>query len=300
LAQGLLALVAKNLLILWCLFQEMIPVTDAHVHFLRSQFEYSWIDRGSPLDRDFLLEEYRQTTESLLVERIVFVECHCPPQYSVAEAEWVRDLSLSDPRIQGVVAHAELTDPLLDNMLDALSANPLVKGIRHNIQGQPPGFCLQDIFVEGVRKAWAKGFHFELCISHDQLQDAIDLVRLCPGVRFMLDHCGKPGIKAGLTEPWASQMQELAQIPDVYCKISGLVTEAEWQSWTVEQVTSYMKTAVEAFGADRIVYGGDWPIVNVAGGYARWYEVAVKFTRDWPDAEKHAFFHGNADRFYRL
>jgi len=280
----------------------MTPVTDAHAHFWSpSRFDYGWISGDSPFARDFLLDDYGRASEGVPVERMVFVECDCDPRQSVAEATWVREMSDADPRIRGIVAHAELTDAVrLDGVLDALAANPLVRGVRHNIQGRPAGFCLQPAFVEGVRKAWGRGLHFELCITHDQMEDAIGLVRQCPGVRFMLDHCGKPGIQAGLTEPWASRMRELAQHPDVYCKVSGLLTEADWTAWTEEEVMGYMASAAEAFGPARIVYGSDWPVSTVAGGYAAWHRVALRFTEGWDAGRRQDFFHDNAGRFYRL
>lgn len=280
----------------------MTPVTDAHAHFWSpSRFDYPWIEDSSPFARDFLPDDYRRASEGVTVERIVFVECDCDPGQSVAEAEWVRGLSRTDSRIRGIVAHAELTDAeRLDGVLDALAANPLVRGVRHNIQGRPAGFCLQASFVEGVRKAWGRGLHFELCITHDQMDDAIGLVRQCPGVRFMLDHCGKPAIRAGLTEPWASRMHALAQHPEVYCKVSGLVTEADWTAWTEDQLLGYMATAAAAFGPGRIVYGSDWPVSTVAGGYRAWHAVAERFAADWDDARRRDFFHDNAGRFYRL
>lgn len=280
----------------------MSPVTDAHAHFWSpSLFEYRWIEEDSPFAREYLLDDYREASRGIGVERMVFVECDCHPRHSVAEAEWVLGLSRLDPRIVGIVAHAELTDPAaLDGVLGALAANPLLKGIRHNIQGRSPGFCLQDDFIAGVKKAWALGLHFELCITHDQMDDAIALVEHCPGVSFMLDHCGKPGIRAGLTEPWAARMRALAKVPGIYCKISGLLTEADWTAWTPDEVMAYMETAAEAFGPDRIVYGSDWPVNTVAGGYASWHELTLRFTEGWTEADRHAFFHGNAGRFYRL
>jgi L-fuconolactonase len=280
----------------------MIPVTDAHAHFWSpSLFDYRWIAGDSPFARDFLPEAYRDASHGIGVERMVFVECDCHPRHSVAEADWVLGLARLDPRIVGIVAHAELTDPAaLDGVLQDLAANPLLKGIRHNIQGQPGGFCLQDDFVAGVKKAWGLGFHFELCITHDQMDDAIALVERCPGVSFMLDHCGKPGIRAGLTEPWATRLRTLAEVPEVFCKISGLLTEADWASWTPDEVMAYMETAAEAFGPDRIVYGSDWPVNTVAGGYARWHDLALRFTEGWSEQDRYAFFHGNAGRFYRL
>ncbi|MBM3441572.1 MAG: amidohydrolase [Bacteroidetes bacterium] len=280
----------------------MIPITDAHAHFWSPErFDYPWIAEDSPFARDFLLDAYCHTTVGIAIERMVFVECDCHPRHSVAEAAWVLELAASDRRIQGIVAHAELTEPAsLDVVLDALAANPLVRGIRHNIQGQPPGFCLQESFVTGVRKAGLRGFHFELCITHEQLPDALALVRLCPDVSFMLDHCGKPGIRSGQMDPWTTHLRLLAQMPQVSCKISGLLTEADWNSWIPAQILPYIEYAAEAFGPARIIYGSDWPVNTVAGGYASWQQVVEEACSSWSHADQLAFFHENAGRFYRL
>ncbi len=275
---------------------------DAHAHFWDiDQMKYPWIEAGSLFDRTFSLADYQRAAGVMPIEKMVFVECDAHPSCGLTEVKWVEALSAIDDRIRGIVARVQLTDnPNVNADLDVLASRPLVKGIRHNIQGNPPGFSLQESFVAGINAAHRRGLHFELCVTHDQLQDTIELVRRCSEVRFVLDHCGKPGIRGASKEPWKTHMRELAQSQNVFCKISGLLTEADWQNWTVNEVLWYAQESADAFGRSRIMFGSDWPVNEVAGGFDRWFGVTRALTEKWSAAEKDEFFFGNADLFYWL
>jgi len=278
-----------------------LKVVDTHVHFWDAgRLTYPWIERGSAFDRAFYPGDYRQASVGVPVERIVFVECDAHDRCAIAEAEWVAELARSEPRIQAMVARVPLLDDGCLGTLDAMAAMPLVRGVRDNIQGHPQGFALQDKFVHGVREVHRRGLHFELCLKHHQLEEAIELARQCPDGLFVLDHCAKPDIKAGLRHPWYAQLAAMAQLPNVTCKISGLVTEADWDDPRPDQVLWYARAAIEAFGPDRIMFGSDWPINEVAGGYARWFGLARAMTASWSQRERQAFFWRNAERVYRL
>jgi L-fuconolactonase len=197
------------------------------------------------------------------------------------------------------VAYASLTTPAtLDRTLDALSARPSVRGIRHNIQGEAPGFCTQASFVDGVRKVGARGLTFDLCATHDQLSDVIRLVHACPNTRFVLDHCGKPAVRDRLLDPWRGDIARLAECENVWCKISGLVTEASLASWREEDLVPYASHVVERFGADRVLYGSDWPVLTLAAQYADWFRFTEQFTASWSADERRAFYGGNALKVY--
>ncbi len=276
-------------------------IVDTHAHFWDVEtLHYPWIEKGSPFDRSFHLADYQRASAGVAIERMVFVECDAHARCSVAEAEWVAGLATLDPRIQAIVARVSFIDDAATATLDTLTEMPLVRGIRDNIQNNPPGFALQDRFVAGVCEVHARGLHFELCLTHDQLGEAIELVRRCPDGQFVLDHCGKPGIAAGWREPWATQMRELAALPNVVCKISGLITEADWTGWMPDEILWYARTAAEAFGHDRIMYGSDWPVSEVAGGYMAWFGLAEALTANWSADERDQFFRRNAERVYRL
>ncbi|RYD63871.1 MAG: amidohydrolase, partial [Sphingomonadales bacterium] len=193
-------------------------IVDTHAHFWDvEKLDYTWIERGSPFDRSFHLADYQRASAGLPIERLVFVECDAHASCSVAEAEWVTGLAEIDPRIEAIVARVSLLDDAAAATLETVAAMPLVRGIRDNIQGNPPGFALQDRFMDGVRAVQLRGLHFELCLKHDQLDETIELVRRCPDGQFVLDHCAKPGIAAGLREPWAAKISDLAALPNVAC-----------------------------------------------------------------------------------
>jgi L-fuconolactonase len=273
--------------------------THAHVWYV-GKLDYPWIEPGSPFDRRFDLEDYQRAAAGLPIERIVFVECDSHPDCSITEAAWIAGLAEIDPRIQGIVARVSLLSAGARATLEKMVTMPLVRGIRDNIQGHAPGFALQDRFVAGVRAVHGHGLHFELCLKHHQLDETIELVRRCPEGQFVLDHCAKPDIRAGLRQPWQSQIRELASLPNVTCKISGLVTEADWENWQPDEVLWYARAAVEAFGSDRVMFGSDWPVNEVAGGYGRWFGLAEALAAPWTQRERDAFFGRNAERIYRL
>jgi len=280
----------------------MSRLVDSHAHFWDvARFNYPWIEPGSVFDRTFSLADYQQASHAVPIEKMVFVECDAHPSLGRAEAQWVEQLATLDPRICGLVARVQLTDnDALQADLQAVAERPLVKGIRHNIQHNPPGFALRDEFVHGIKLAHRHGLHFELCLTHDQLSEVIQLVQRCPEVSFVLDHCAKPAIRAGLKAPWEAEIRALARLPNVVCKISGLLTEADWSHWTLEEILWYAQTAADAFGGKRILFGSDWPVNEAAGGYARWYSVTESLSRRWSAAEKDDFYFSNAERVYRL
>jgi L-fuconolactonase len=276
-------------------------VIDTHAHFWNVDLlDYPWIEAGSPFARNFLLEDYQRVSAEAPIGKMVFVECDAHPLCSVAEAEWVAGLAEIDPRIQAIVARVPLYAEDAMARLDAVSAMPLVRGVRDNIQGQAPGFALGDTFVEGVREVARRALHFELCLKHHQLAETTELVRRCPEVRFVLDHCAKPDIAAGLREPWHAEMAKLAALPNVVCKISGLVTEADWENWKAEEILWYARAAAGLFGPERILFGSDWPVNEVAGGYMRWFQLAEQLADGWTPEARALFFGGNAERVYRL
>jgi L-fuconolactonase len=275
---------------------------DTHVHFWNPQvLTYPWLEGLTALQRAFLPVDYAEATAGALVERIVFVECNCRPTQNIAEAAYVERLAGEDSRIAAIVAYADLTDvQARDDALETLSRRPLVRGIRHNIQGEPPGFALQPAFIDGVRAVGRSGFTFDLCITHDQLAEASELVAQCPDTRFVLDHCAKPAIRCALVEPWRTEIARLASLENVCCKLSGLLTEAAPDVWEEEDLLPYASHVVEVFGTDRVLYGSDWPVLTLAGEYSDWYRFTQRFTENWTAGERARFYHDNAVQVYGL
>ena len=277
-------------------------IIDTHAHFWDFDIlQYPWIEKGSVFDRTYSLADYLHASAQAPSSAVIFVEADAHPSCTLREALWAADLAARDRRIQGIVARVMLTEnPHVVAELDAVAAIPLVRGIRDNIQNHPPGFSLQSSFISGVKCVARHGLHFELCLKHWQLGEALELVKRCPEVRFVLNHCAKPDIRSGGREPWRSQINSMAALPNVVCKISGLLTEADWETWRLEEVLWYARQAVDAFGPARVMYGSDWPVNETAGGFMEWYRVAEALTASWSSDDKEGFFHRNAEGVYRL
>lgn len=277
---------------------------DSHVHFWNpAAIDYPWLAGAPAISRPTFPADLDAARGELPYELagIVFVEADCLPAHALREAEWVTSLAEDDPRIRGIVAHARLQrGEAVREELAALQKLPLVKSIRRLIQSEPLGFSTGADFVRGVQLLPEYGFSFDLCIFHPQLGEVLELVERCPDVSFILDHMGKPGIEAGLTEPWKSQIRELAQRPDIHCKLSGVVTEADKENWTADQVRPYMEHILESFGPERVTFGSDWPVVNLAADYRRWFALAMETIAHYSPAEQQMILHDNAVRFYRL
>jgi predicted TIM-barrel fold metal-dependent hydrolase len=225
------------------------------------------------------------------------------PGQHLDEARWVAAAAKSDQRIQGIVASIPLEQgAAAEADIAAFATMPLARGVRRLIQPHvaEPGWCLRLDFVSGVKLLPKYGLPFEICILHPQMGDAIELVRRCPEVAFILDHIGKPGIKAGIREPWWEQIRELAELPNVVCKVSGVVTEADHNSWTYDQVAPYIERAVESFGFDRVMFGGDWPVCELATGYENWVSTLDQAVSGASRADLEKLYRNNAIRAYRL
>ena len=276
-----------------------VNVVDAHVHFWDpAELHYPWLEGIPSLSRAFLPADYRAATGDAPVTQIVFVEGNCRPEEARGEVGFVERLA-GEVAIAGIVAFADLTDSkTLDRQLDALGCCDEVKGIRQNIQGQPAGFALQPALVAGVRAAGRRGLSFDLCVTHDQLREAVELVSACPDTRFVLDHCGKPAIRDGCFEPWSAGLARLAAHENVCCKLSGLLTEAGERS-SAEDLLPYATRVVDCFGPERVLYGSDWPVLTLAGDYRDWYAFTERFTEGWSATERCGFYGDNAARVYR-
>jgi len=278
----------------------LLGIVDAHVHFWDpSVLRYPWLEGLPSLDRPFLPAAYTSATSGIPIESMMLVEANCLPHQTLGEADFFEEAAGLDSRVAGIVAFASLTTPAeLDVTLDALAARPLVKGIRHNIQGEAAGFCTRPSFVDGVRKVGARGLTFDLCATHDRLRDVVELVRLCPDTRFVLDHCGKPAIRDRRLDPWRTDIADLAECANVWCKLSGLVTEASPTEWREADLVPYASHVVERFGTERVMYGSDWPVLTLTADYAAWFRFTEWLTNGWSDAEQRAFYRGNALRAY--
>ena len=278
------------------------PLVDTHVHLWHpQQLSYPWLAGAPAINRPFGLEDFRAASAGLNVEKMVFMECDAAAEDRLKEVAWVSSLAKDEPRLQAILASAplELGEGVREQ-LNQLAAYPLVKGVRRLIQSEGSGFALRPDFVKGVKLLPEFNFSFDICIRHHQLADTIKLVEQCPEVTFILDHVGKPDIKAQLFDPWRAEIKDLARFPNVYCKISGLVTEADLQHWTRQDLKPYIDHVVAAFGPDRIIYAGDWPVSTLATTYKTWVETLSWATAALSAEERHKLFYQNAVSIYKL
>ncbi len=231
------------------------------------------------------------------------MECGIEPQYAFLEAQWAVACAQTDTRIQGIVAACPIEfGHHARSYIEALVAlDARIKGVRRNIQDEKDAnFCLQPDFVRGVQLLSDYALSFDLCIRHWQLPAVTALVRRCPDTQFILDHLGKPNAKEHVLDPWRDQLRELALLPNVACKISGLVTEAEHSTWKVDDLAPYVSHVLDVFGEDRVTFGGDWPVVLVASSYTRWFETVQVLTAPLTETAKRKLWNENARRLYRL
>lgn len=272
-------------------------VVDAHVHFWDpGALRYAWLDDIPALRRPFLPRDYRGDAHAM-----VFVEANCAPHENADEVDLVERLAAGEPRIAGTVAFVDMLDePRREMVLERLARNRRVVGIRHNIQGTPRGWCLDERFVRGVRAVGRRGYPFDLCVTADQLRDVASLVERSPGTQFVLDHCGKPAIRNDAFDAWARDIERLARFNNVSCKLSGLLTEARADQRNAGAVGPYMKQACACFGATRLLYGSDWPVLTLAGGLDAWRSMVEVLTAHWVASDRERLFAGNAVQLYRL
>ena len=280
------------------------PIVDTHLHVWDPKLlRYPWLPEVPLLNKPYLLEGYRAACGPVEVEAMVFVQAEVDSSQFREEARWVTRLAQEeDARIQGIVPWAPLEkgDAVRPD-LEALAQTPLIKGIRRIIQFEPdPEFCLRPGFIEGVQALPDYGLHFEICIVHTQMENTIKMVTQCPEVTFILDHIGKPDIKRQVLEPWKSELKTMSQLPNLWCKMSGLVTEADHENWADEDLKPYIDHVLDCFGFDRTMYGGDWPVATQASEYPRWVETLEWAVDGCSDEALRKLFYDNAIEFYRL
>jgi len=262
-----------------------------------------WLEEVPALKRPYELDQYQMQTAGLPIEGIIYVEVDVAPEEALREAQWIVEYAQQNPRIQGIVAAARIEEQgRLRTYLEAIVAlGPRIKSVRRNLQAETtPGFCLQPAFVRGIQMLSEYDLSFDLCLTHAQLPDVIQLVRLCPETRFILDHLGKPDIRDHLLDPWRDHIRELASFPNVMCKLSGMVTEADHQHWVPADLAPYIAHILDTFGEDRVLFGSDWPVMLRATSYHRWVQVLDELTAHLTPLAKQNLWSENARRCYRL
>jgi L-fuconolactonase len=272
---------------------------DAHQHFwIYNPAQYGWIDESmAAIRRDFLPADLEPELERSEFQGSVAVQA----RQTLQETQWLLELAERSSKILGVVGWVDLRAPDVRSELSVFARNPKLVGIRHIVQSEADGrFLLRPDFLRGIALLEEFDLAYDILIYTKHLPVAAEFVERFPKQRFVLDHLAKPPIKSREIESWAEGIRRLAAFPNVFCKLSGLVTEADWERWKPDDVTPYLHVAFDAFGTSRLMIGSDWPVCLVAGSYSRSLDVVKNYLRDHTAEIREAVLGGNARRFWRL
>jgi L-fuconolactonase len=275
-----------------------MPVVDSHQHFWTyDPIDHNWInDEMLVIRKDFLPGDLLPILQQNNIDGCVAVQA----DQSEKETDFLIGLANKNSFIKGVVGWIDLRAENIKNRLAHYQEYSVVKGFRHILQGEDPAFMLQPDFVRGIAALKEFGFTYDILVYPQHLSSVVALVKQFPEQPFVIDHIAKPFIKDGLVDAWKTGMQTIARFPNVYCKVSGMVTEADWKNWKQEDFTPYLDTAVNSFGINRLMYGSDWPVCLVAASYEKMMEVVKKYFSSFSEAEKEMIMGGTASRFYGL
>jgi len=282
-------------------WKEAVPIVDTHVHFWElDRLEYPWLEnKESPLSRDFTVSDYQQATQGHPVEKIVFVESGRIPQQYLDEVEWVQQLAKQYKWIGGMVAYFPVDKgQSAQAELEQLASYPLVRGIRSmgNMQQQMQSAQYQ----EGLKLLAEHKLSLDIHVSASSAADYLPLIDQHPDLVFVLNHLGLPDVKNGELAAWKTGMQQLTERPNVYCKLSGLLTRCHPNQINTTHLKPYVQTPLEQFGTDRVIFGSDWPVLTRADSFSRWMQVLDETLVGLNHSELTAIFAGNAKQVYRL
>lgn len=272
---------------------------DSHQHFWRyDPREYDWIDeRMGVLKRDFLPQQLRPELEKAGFDACVAVQA----RQTLEETRWLLELADRHAFIVGVVGWVDLRAHDVAGQLERFAERRKLVGIRHVVQGEPDDrFLLRPDFCRGIEVLQTRSLAYDILIYPRHLKTATEFAQRFPGMRFVLDHLAKPDIKGGDIGAWARDLRGLAGLPHVSCKLSGLVTEADWQHWTPEQIRPCLEAAFDCFGPERLLIGSDWPVCTLASDYAGTMGVVLDYLERRLPAERDGILGGNAARFWKL
>jgi L-fuconolactonase len=271
---------------------------DAHHHIWEyDPVQHAWIDDSmAVIQRSFTPADMEPLLQEAGIDGTVLVQVN----QNLKENMVFTAAAEAYPFIKGVVGWVDLLAADLEDQLDELRDLPKLKGFRHIAQAEPADYLSRSEVVRGIRQLGKYGFTYDILIKPHQMEAAVELVKTCPAQPFVLDHIAKPYIKAGEIDAWRKLMYTLGAMDNCYCKISGIITEADWHSWTPEQIRPYLDVALEAFGSRRLMFGSDWPVCLVAGSYREVVNLAADYVQNLSVQEQQDFWGGNAIRFYGL
>ena len=279
-----------------------MEIVDTHQHLWDlDRFSYAWLEGFPVLNRSHRMTDYLAATQDLPVTKTVHLEADVDEPHMEAETRHLLALSEQpDNPLQGVVACARPETPDFRFYLDKIAAHPKLKGIRRVLHTQPDELGRGQLFIENIASLSEYGLSYDICVLDRQLPIAINLVRSCPDVVFVLDHCGVPQVKARILYPWRQHIAELSRFENVYCKVSGLVAYADPARWTAADLEPYVEHVISCFGWDRVMFGSDWPVCTLSATYKQWVEALLGLTKDAGEENRQKLFCENALRVYRL
>ncbi len=271
---------------------------DSHIHFWNYHpVKDAWItDDMRVLQKDFLPEHIAPVLIKNKVDGIVAVQA----DQSETETLFLKDFAIKNPFIKAVTGWVDLQSPAVEQRLDFFRQFPIVKGFRHIVQAEPEGFLLKENFTRGIKALQQYGYTYDILVQHSQLKDVLAFINKFPQQRFIIDHCAKPVIKNTELKEWAAMMKTIAAHSNVYCKLSGLLTEAKWKNWNQADFYPYLDVIFESFGTQRLLFGSDWPVLLLSGEYEQWKNLLEKYMEQCSLQEKEAIFGGNAIHFYKI
>lgn len=271
---------------------------DSHQHFWKfNPAEYSWMQPDWPIRRDFLPSDLQPLLNQHRLDGSIAVQA----RQAIEESRWLLSLADQSPIIKGVVGWVDLRSDRVAEQLAELAPHPRFVGVRHVVQDEPDDrFMLRPDFIRGISKLKQFDLTYDLLVFPQQLPAAIELVRQFPEQPFVLDHIAKPRIRDGTLSPWREHIRELAQAPNICCKASGLVTEADWVNWKAEDFRPYLDIIFESFGEDRLMFGSDWPVCLLAGSYERVFKLLEQYVQQLRAEGRAKLFGDNAARFYGI
>ena len=276
-------------------------IIDSHQHFwqLDLPFDYAWLQapQHKPICRNFLPQDLQPQLESAGIDRSVFVQT----QHNIEENRWALQLADDNDFIAGVVGWVDLRADDCEEQLLEFKQHTKFVGIRHIVQDEPDeDFIIRPEFLRGLKILEQHGVPYDVLTYTQHLRHAVTLGEQLPDLPMVIDHLSKPKIKAGLTTGWKEDLQAAARFPNIHCKLSGMVTEADWKNWKPADLKPYVETALEAFGPERCMFGSDWPVLELAATYSQVHSALDEITRALSDTERSQIFGKTAARFYSL
>ena len=275
-----------------------MKIIDSHVHFWKSDpVRDAWIsEEMKAIRRDFFPEDLSIHLNDNNVESCIAVQA----DQSEMETQFLVDLAKENSFIKGVVGWVDLSSENLDASLQNYQSEKIIKGFRHISEGENMGFLLQKKILNGIEKLNEYGYTFDILLKQNQLLDAVKLSEKLPNQRFILDHCGKPDLKTKDLKSWKDNISELSKNPNLYCKISGLLTQGNLNLVDEKSVFEVLDFMFEKFGIEKLIFGSDWPVMLLGGNYTLWIELISKYINQFSHEEQELFLSGNAVNFYNI